>query len=245
MKRIVIIGASSGLGARIATDFAAAGWRVGIAARRADRLKDIKALYPAQIEYLEIDVTAQDAVEKFYNLIELIDGMDILLYAAGVGFCDPELDLVKLNDTLQTNVVGYARILAAAYKYYRNTANLHTGQIAAITSIAGTRGIGISAAYSSSKRFQQMFMDSLEQLAYTQRVNVKFTDIRPGFIRTKLLDEKRDYPMIMSVDYVCPKIEEAILRRKRRVTIDSRWKVVVGLWRLIPRCLWKRINLKF
>lgn len=245
MKRIVIIGASSGLGARIATDFAAAGWRVGIAARRADRLKDIKALYPAQIEYLEIDVTAQDAVEKFYNLIELIDGMDILLYAAGVGFCDPELDLVKLNDTLQTNVVGYARILAAAYKYYRNTANLHTGQIAAITSIAGTRGIGISAAYSSSKRFQQMFMDSLEQLAYTQRVNVKFTDIRPGFIRTELLDEKRDYPMIMSVDYVCPKIEEAILRRKRRVTIDSRWKVVVGLWRLIPRCLWKRINLKF
>lgn len=245
MKRIVIIGASSGLGARIATDFAAAGWRVGVAARRADRLKDIKALYPAQIEYLEIDVTAQDAVEKFYNLIELIDGMDILLYAAGVGFCDPELDLVKLNDTLQTNVVGYARILAAAYKYYRNTANLHTGQIAAITSIAGTRGIGISAAYSSSKRFQQMFMDSLEQLAYTQRVNVKFTDIRPGFIRTELLDEKRDYPMIMSVDYVCPKIEEAILRRKRRVTIDSRWKVVVGLWRLIPRCLWKRINLKF
>lgn len=245
MKRIVIIGASSGLGARIATDFAAAGWRVGIAARRADRLKDIKALYPGQIEYLEIDVTAQDAVEKFYNLIELIDGMDILLYAAGVGFCDPELDLVKLNDTLQTNVVGYARILAAAYKYYRNTANLHTGQIAAITSIAGTRGIGISAAYSSSKRFQQMFMDSLEQLAYTQRVNVKFTDIRPGFIRTGLLDEKRDYPMIMSVDYVCPKIEEAMLRRKRRVTIDSRWKVVVGLWRLIPRCLWKRINLKF
>lgn len=245
MKRIVIIGASSGLGARIATDFAAAGWRVGIAARRADRLKDIKALYPGQIEYLEIDVTAQDAVEKFYNLIELIDGMDILLYAAGVGFCDPELDLVKLNDTLQTNVVGYARILAAAYKYYRNTANLHTGQIAAITSIAGTRGIGISAAYSSSKRFQKMFMDSLEQLAYTQRVNVKFTDIRPGFIRTGLLDEKRDYPMIMSVDYVCPKIEEAILRRKRRVTIDSRWKVVVGLWRLIPRCLWKRINLKF
>ena len=245
MKRIVIIGASSGIGARVAVDFAAAGWRVGIAARRTDCLKEIKDLYPKQLEYLEIDVTAQDAVEKFYNLIELIDGMDILLYAAGVGFCDPELDLEKLNSTLQTNVVGYARILAAAYKYYRSTANLHTGQIAAITSVAGTRGIGISAAYSSSKRFQQMFMDSLEQLAYTQRVNVCFTDIRPGFIRTGLLDENRDYPMIMSIDYVCPKIERAILRRKRRAVIDSRWRVVVGLWRLIPRCLWKRINLRF
>ena len=51
--------------------------------------------------------------------------------------------------------------------------------------------------------------------------------------------------MIMSIDYVCPKIERAILRRKRRAVIDSRWRVVVGLWRLIPRCLWKRINLRF
>ncbi|MDE6437642.1 MAG: SDR family NAD(P)-dependent oxidoreductase, partial [Muribaculaceae bacterium] len=52
MKKIVIIGASSGIGARVATDFARMGWRVGIAARREDMLKEIKALYPDRIEYM-------------------------------------------------------------------------------------------------------------------------------------------------------------------------------------------------
>ena len=68
MKRIIIIGASSGLGRRIAIDFARYGFRVGIAARREDRLKEIKALYPDRIEYLAIDVTADDAVARFNHL---------------------------------------------------------------------------------------------------------------------------------------------------------------------------------
>lgn len=243
MKKIIVIGASSGLGARIATDFARLGLRVGIAARREDRLKDIKALYPDRIAYQTIDVTAPDAVERFYNLIELIDGMDILLFASGIGFQDPELKDSTLTDTLQTNVVGFARIIAAAYKYFRDTANLHPGQIAAITSVAGTKGIGVAAAYSSSKRFQQMFLNSLEQLAYRQQVNVKFTDIRPGFVRTPILNDDKDYPMIMSVDYAAPLIEKAVLKRKRVAVIDSRWLIVNTLWRMIPQCLWKHISL--
>ena len=42
MKKIIIIGASSGMGMRVATDFARLGWRVGIVGRREDRLKEIK-----------------------------------------------------------------------------------------------------------------------------------------------------------------------------------------------------------
>ncbi len=245
MKKIVIVGASSGLGERIATDFARAGWRVGIAARRVDRLEQIKELYPSNIAVSELDVTAEDAVKKFYDLIELIDGMDILLYAAGTGFYDPELDDARLKNTLDTNVTGFARIIAAAYKYYKATANRTPGQIAAITSIAGTKGIGVAAAYSASKTFQQRFINALEQLAYQQQVNVKFTDIRPGFIRTPLLDEKKDYPMIMSIDEAAPLIEKAVLYKKRVAVIDSKWAVVNGLWRLVPQCVWRHISLKW
>lgn len=245
MKKIVIIGASSGLGQRIAMDFARGGWRVGIAARREEPLKAIKEEHPDRVAYSVIDVTAKDAPRKFLDLIEMIDGMDILLFAAGVGFSDPDLDDTRLETTLQTNVTGFARITAAAYKYYRDTASAHQGQIAAITSVAGTKGIGIAAAYSSSKRFQQMFINSLDQLAHQQHVNVCFTDIRPGFIRTPLLKDGKDYPMIMTVDYAAPLIERAILRRKRVAVIDTRWQVVTGLWKLIPQCLWSRIGITF
>lgn len=245
MKKIVVIGASSGLGYKIASDFARVGCRVGIAARREERLETLKQLYPDRIAKMTIDVTTPDAVKRFYDLIELIDGMDYLVYCAGVGFEDPELDDAKTRSMLETNVVGFGRIIAAAYRYYRDTANDYTGHIAAITSIAGTRGIGVAAAYSASKTFQQRFIDALEQLSYQQEVNVRFTDIRPGFIRTELLDSDKQYPMCMSVTEVAPTIEEAILRGKRRLVVDSRWRAVDAAWRAVPDALWKRTSILF
>lgn len=243
MKKIIIIGASSGMGRRVAIDFARLGWRVGIAARREDRLKEIKALYPDRIEYMTIDVAAPDAVERFYKLIELIDGMDYMLYAAGCGWRNPELDDARDMATIAVNVHGFTRIVNAAYKYYKSTANLHRGHIAAITSVAGTKGIGISATYSASKRYQWIYLQAIDQLAHQQHVNVSITDIRPGFVDTPLLNGKKDYPMEMSIDYVAPRLEKAMLRGSRIAVIDSRWAVVTALWRLIPDRLWRHIEL--
>lgn len=243
MKKIVIIGASSGIGARVATDFARMGWRVGIAARREDMLKEIKTLYPDRIEYMAFDVTAPDAADRFYDLIELIDGMDYLLCAAGCGWQNPDLDSTKDTRTVETNVMGFTRIVTAAYKYFKETANNTPGHIAAITSVAGTKGIGVSAAYSASKRYQWTFLQALDQLAHQQHVNVKITDIRPGFVDTPLLDGSRTYPMEMSIDYVAPRIEMAMLKDRRVAVIDSRWAVVTALWKLIPDVLWRHLAL--
>lgn len=243
MKKIVIIGASSGIGARIATDFARMGWRVGIAARREEMLKEIKAMYPDRIEYMAFDVAAPDATNRFYDLIELIDGMDYLLFAAGCGWQNPDLDATKDDQTVETNVLGFTRIMTAAYKYYKQTANNAPGHIAAITSIAGTKGIGVSAAYSASKRYQWTFLQALDQLAHQQHVNVKFTDIRPGFVDTPLLAGSKTYPMEMSIDYVAPRIEMAMLKDRRVAVVDSRWALVTALWKLIPDALWRHLSL--
>ena len=217
MKKIIIIGASSGMGMRIATDFARLGWRVGIAARREDRLKAVKNLYPDRIEYMTIDVAAPDATERFYKLIELIDGMDYLLYSAGCGWNNPELDETFDERTIDVNVKGFTRIINAAYKYYKDTANLHRGHIAAITSVAGVKGIGISATYSATKRYQWAYLQAIDQLAHQQHVNVSVTDIRPGFVDTPLLSGDKNYPLLMSIDYVAPRIERAIVRHRREI----------------------------
>ncbi len=228
---------------RIATDFARMGWRVGIAARREDRLKEIKDLYPGRIEYLAIDVAAPDAVERFYKLIELIDGMDYLLYSAGCGWLNPQLDEAKEESTVDTNVLGFTRIVSAAYRYFRDTANVTAGHICAITSVAGTKGIGLAASYSASKRYQWTYLQALDQLAHSEQVNVRITDIRPGFVDTPLLDGNRNYPMEMSIDYAAPRIEKAMLRGKRIAVVDARWAVVTALWRMVPDPLWRRIRL--
>ena len=136
MKKIVIVGASSGIGFQVAADFARAGWRVGMAARRLEPMQAIKDQYPDHVEIASIDVTAPDAPQRFADLIEAIDGMDTLLFCSGTGFTDPELDDARIVNTLEVNVVGFARIVAEAYKYFRATASVEQGQIAVITSVA-------------------------------------------------------------------------------------------------------------
>lgn len=242
MKRLVIIGASSGIGRRVAEDFARCGWKVGIAARRADRLEEIRSQFPDNIVYTTIDVTAMDAAARFRQLIDLNGGADIVLYAAGVGWSNPQLDPEEDMATVAVNVDGFTRIINAAYRYFRDTPREGRGQIAAITSVAGTKGLGVSATYSASKRYEQTYLQALDQLAHMQRVKVDITDIRPGFIRTALLDQDKKYPMLMDLDYAAPRIELAILRRRRVQVIDWRWNAVVGLWRLVPAALWRKVK---
>ena len=241
MKQIAIIGASSGIGLKVAEEFAAMGWHVAAAARRKEPLKQLKERFPDNVVYETIDVTADDAVERFYRLIERNNGIDIVLIASGTGFTNPTLELSKEVTTLNTNVVGFARIASAAYRYFASTRNNAPGRIAAITSVAGTKGIGVAAAYSASKRFQRTYLDALEQLANRRGDNIRFTDIRPGFIRTPLRDPEKDYPLIMSEEYAVPMIVHAILSGKRVATIDWRWRVINALWSTIPTRAWVKM----
>lgn len=242
MSTIAVIGATSGIGLRVAEDFAGMGWRVAVAGRREHALKEFCQAHPDSV-YEVLDVTANDAVERFYKLIERANGVDVVLICSGVGRQNPQLDLATEVRTLNTNVVGFARIATATYKYFRDTANNAPGRLAVVSSVAGTRGLGAAASYSASKRFQQTYIDALEQLAHTQRVNIRFTDIRPGFIRTDLLKSDAEYPLEMTLDYAAPLIEAAILKGKRVATVDWRWRMLCAVWRRIPRSLWARIDL--
>lgn len=242
MKRIIIIGASSGLGYGITEDFAQMGWKVGIAARREEPLKELCQKYPDNICYETIDVTADDAAEKMLSLINSNGGMDTLLLASGIGKQNPDLQNDIDTRTTLTNVVGFTRIVDAAFNYFK--AEKKEGHIAVISSIAGTKGLGVAASYSASKRYQYIYIDALEQLAHMQGVKIKFTDIRPGFISTPLLDGVKNYPMTMTTEYAIPRITKAILKQKRIAIIDWKWAIGVALWKLIPRCLWKRLPIK-
>ena len=245
-QRIVIIGASSGLGKEITSQFAQMGWTIGIAARRIDALKELQQQFPESIVATEqIDVTSVDAGERLLSLIKNVGGIDTLLLASGIGSQNPSLEIEIEMNTVKTNTLGFTHIVDTAFNYFRNRSNDETpGQIAVISSIAGTMGLGIAPSYSATKRYQRHYIDALEQLAHFEKVNVKFTDIRPGFVDTPLLNNCRKFPMLMSVEYATPRIVKAILRRKRVSIIDWRWRIVVAFWHLFPRCIWRRFPAK-
>lgn len=239
MKRAIIIGASSGIGREVSTLLLKAGWAIGIAARRADRLEEIKALSPAQVEVMPLDVTKADAAEKLLALVGRLGGVDLFFYASGVGKVNTGLDTQTELGTLDVNVMGFTRMLDTIFNYMAANGG---GHIAAITSVAGTKGIGAAPSYSASKAYQSYYIQALQQLAYSRRLDIKFTDIRPGFVRTPLIDG-RNYPMTMEATYAARLILKAVMAGRHVSIIDWRYKILVSLWRMIPRCIWRKIKI--
>ena len=241
MKRIVIVGATSGLGLATARLCIREGWRVGAAGRRIEALEALRAEAPEQVEIEPLDVTRDDAVEHLDALIRRLGGMDTYLHTAGIGFRNLELSPDIEINTLRTNGEGFVRMVSAAFGYFRRNGG---GHLAVISSIAGTRGLGAAPAYSASKRMQNTYLEALEQLARMEALPIRFSDIRPGFVATPLLAAEPRYPMLMPTDLVAKKIFRVLQKPRRRVVIDARYALLVTLWRLIPQGLWVRLKVR-
>ena len=240
-KKIIIIGATSGIGREVALLYIAQGWKVGIAGRRTAELEALRSLAPEQVSAQALDVTQADAAEKLHALIKQVGGMDVFLLSSGIGKQNYTLQTETELTTAATNVEGFIRMTNAAYHYFEEQGH---GHIAIISSIAGTKGMGAAAAYSATKKFQNTYIDALDQLARMQKLKISFTDIRPGFVATPLLKSEKKYPMLMKAPDVAKDIVRAIERRKRVVIIDWKFRILVGFWRLIPNYIWLRLPIK-
>ena len=240
MKRVIIIGASSGMGMEVAKLLLAEGCRLGVAARREDRLQALKQLAPDRVEVQAIDVTAEDATSRLRSLIDRLGGMDLFFYASGIGKQNRTLTPdIELN-TVNTNGMGFTRMIGEAYRYF---AERGEGHIVAITSIAGTKGLGPAPSYSATKAFQNVYLQSLEQQANARNLKIRFTDIRPGFVDTDLLAGNFSYPMMLKPEKVARQIVSAIHSHRHIKVIDWRYALLTALWRRLPRPLWRHLKL--
>ena len=234
-RKAIVIGASSGIGREVAKLLVEQGWTVGVAARRVELMQNLGA---AAIQ--QIDVTQPEATEALQRLISKVGGMDLFFYASGIGKQNRELKEDIELATLQTNGVGFTRMIGEAYRYF---AEKGCGHIVAITSIAGTKGLGPAPSYSATKAMQNVYLQALEQLAHSRGLDIRFTDIRPGFVDTALLSGDFKYPMMLKPQEVAKEIVKAINRKQHIRVIDWRYRILTAVWRRIPRWIWRKIKL--
>lgn len=139
MKKAIVIGATSGIGLEVARLLAERGYIVGVAGRRVDRLEAIVKSNENIKAYRQIDVIDEAAPQYLAELITELGGMDLYFHSSGIGWENCELDVEREMKTVETNGLGFTRMVTAAYSWLAN--NNKGGQMACITSIARTRGL--------------------------------------------------------------------------------------------------------
>ena len=247
LRSVIVVGATSGIGRAVVEKLAKEGVRVGIAGRREERLAELQQRFGKElISYRVMDVTEESATVALDELIAEVGAPDALLYASGIGKQNPTLDEEMELRTVQTNCAGMVRIVDHFINYVKREPaynKKHKAHIAVITSVAGTMGMGPAPAYSATKSMQSAYLVALAQHARMQKLPITVGDIRPGFVATEILNPEKRYPMIMSAERAAHFVTRSLRRHKRITIFDWRYKLLVGFWRMIPRCIWERMTM--
>lgn len=238
--KIIILGATSGLGRGTAELFAAAGHQVGIAGRRVERLEQLYQKYPDHIVYEEIDVTDSYMEKGLEMLIQKLGGCDLFLYSSGVGKTNFDMEYSNEKWTNDVNVNGFVKAVCFMFQYFKTQGH---GHIAAISSVAGFRGIGGSSSYSAGKGYQRLYLEAMAHASNTRKLNIKYTTIIPGFVDTEIIADQ-NYPLTLSCDKAVKIIYRGLLKQKRKIYVDGKWRYISGLMRIIPSWIWERMKIK-
>ena len=142
MKKIIIIGATSGIGRGLAEIYSQEDFLIGITGRRENLLKEVCARDEDKLFYQVCDITdTQSTISSLETLVQKMGGMDILIICAGTGELNPKLSYQLEEPTLLTNVIGFTNIADWGFRYFERQ---KSGHLVTISSVGGTRGSGIA-----------------------------------------------------------------------------------------------------
>jgi short-subunit dehydrogenase len=236
-KKIIIVGASSGIGRKIACKYVEEGHRVGVTGRRLQLLNELKEKYPGQILISCFDVMKEENQQKIQQLIDQLEGLDLLIYNSGYADPSRELNWEIERTTTKTNVNGFVEIVSYAFNYFVEQGY---GQIAITSSIAALRGNSWAPAYSASKAFMSNYAEGLNIKTRRLKKNIVVTDIKPGFIDTKMAKGNGQF-WVIPKEKAAKQIMNAIQKKKRVAYISRRWWLVAQIMKLLPFGLYRRI----
>ena len=235
MKKIIIIGATSGIGRGLAEVYSQEDYLIGITGRRENLLEEVCARDKDKLFYQVCDITdTQATISSLETLTRKMGGMDILIICAGTGELNPELSYQLEEPTLLTNVIGFTNIADWGFRYFEQQ---KSGHLVTISSVGGTRGSGIAPAYNASKAYQINYTEGLRKKTAKLPYPIYITDVRPGFVDTAMAKGEGLF-WITPLDKAVQQIYRAILRRRKVAYVSQRWKYVALLLRMIPASIY-------
>jgi len=237
-RKVIITGASSGIGRALALEYARRGATLGLIARRADLLTQLAASLPVRAYIYALDVTnARSLAMAAEDFVARVGSPDVVIANAGVsagtltGNCE---DNPVFEEIMAINVVG---MMLTFQPFIEAMKRQREGVLVGIASVAGFRGLPGAAAYSASKAAAISYLESLRVELHGSGVSV--VTLCPGYIATPMTS-KNPYrmPFLMHAEAAAVKMVRAIAARKRFYVLPWQMALVGWMLRRLPRPLY-------
>ncbi len=238
--RVFITGASSGIGAALAREYAARGATLGLLARRRDHLVALAASLPhperqhiSAVDGLDRDGLAAAALD----FIAANGGADVVIASAGIShgtLTDRAADLAVFDAVFATNVNATVATFAPFIAPMRRQAT--PCRLVGIGSVAGVRGMRGAGAYCASKAAVHSYCEALR--VELRATNIRVVTIAPGYIDTPMTSKNRfPMPFLMPADRFAAQAAAVIARGDSYRVLPWQMGVVAKLLRLLPNAL--------
>jgi short-subunit dehydrogenase len=239
----VITGASSGIGHALTRALAAQGCKVGLVARRAEHL----AALATTIEHTGGTATwaAADVADRGQTLAAIgelagrLGPVDLLVANAGVGaptVVEPALNTADVEKMFRVNVLGVVYSIEAVLPAMLQR---RRGHIAAVSSVAGYKGLPGEWGYSASKAAVINLMEGLR--IQLRDLGIAVTTICPGFVKTPMTEVNQFHmPFVLEADEAARRILRALARRKKVYNFPLPMSLFMKLTRWAPDWLMAR-----
>jgi short-subunit dehydrogenase len=244
-RRILVLGATSGIAEACCRLWAGRGDALYLVARNPDKLAAVAAdtrvrgAGSVATAVADLDETGAHP-ELLAHAINALGGLDIALLALGVlgDQAEAETSFAAAETILQTNFVSAASLLTWLGNY---CAQRHTGTLAVLSSVAGERGRKSNYVYGSAKAGLSAFTDGLRNRI--DREGVRVMTIKPGPVQTAMTAHMPGRAKFADVDEVAATLVKAIDKGTDVVYVPGIWRVIMAVIRLIPERLFKKLDL--
>lgn len=228
MSKAIVIGSSTGIGRALSKMLARNGYELGLAGRNTTLMKELQVQLPGRTFIKELDLTrVEEARQALQELLAEMGDVDLIIINSGVGTSEPSWE--EELEILAVNVVGFAAMARSAMEYFVERG---TGHIVGISSVSALRGV--TTAYSASKAFDSIYLEALQFRADRLGVDIRVTDVKPGFVSTPMTQGRIDMFWVAPVEVAARQIYEAIRKRKRHVYVTKRWRLMAWVMKTLP-----------
>lgn len=243
-KVIFLTGASSGIGEALALELSKRGAIVGLLARREQLLQTIAQKIENKggiARHFACDISDEQSVaDAARALRNEFAKIDILIANAGIGGDAKNAKELRPGDfrrVIDINLLGAVNAVSAVLPAMIERGS---GQLVAVSSLAGSRGLPKSAAYCASKAGMTAFFESVR--LDVQHKGIDVTIIQPGFIRTPLTNHRASkMPFLMELEQSIPLFLRAIEKRKKFAAFPWQLATFVRAGKCFPAWLYDKI----